>query len=243
MLRSTEIHQDCDELCHTERKQDTWLKEQKELKSVLNFSQLKPSGMPFFCLFSFFLLLPLLLILPFSNFSFFTHFFMFFLFFPFPFLHLEGSLLQPGLSRTSSPRSALYPYHFHSFSSQPSLHTDPRPKHEPSLIPNFALRALAPTLSWPHSRIQTPDAALGTGSSASTCYSLPHHLRFTFLFSLLYRLRLWAGSRRRNVVIGSHLNDSLYQAAPGPTSSPRPTPCLCHSYMFSLLILLPYIEP
>ena len=169
-----EIHQDCDELCHTERKQDTWLKEQKELKSVLNFSQLKPSGVPFFfCLLSFFLLLPLLLILPFSNFSFFTHFFMFFLFFHFPFLHLEGSLLQPGLSRTSSPRSALCPYHFHSSSSQPSLHTDPRPKHEPSLIPNIALRALAPTLSWPHSRIQTPDAALGTGSSTSTSPSLP----------------------------------------------------------------------
>ena len=42
VLRSTEVHPVCD-LCHTERNQDFWAEEQKELKSLLNlFFQLKP---------------------------------------------------------------------------------------------------------------------------------------------------------------------------------------------------------
>ena len=32
----TEVHPDCDELCHTERNQGTWFEAQKELRSVLN---------------------------------------------------------------------------------------------------------------------------------------------------------------------------------------------------------------
>ena len=38
VLRSTEVHPDCDELCHTERNQDVCFEAQKELKSLLLFA-------------------------------------------------------------------------------------------------------------------------------------------------------------------------------------------------------------